>query len=123
MSFSIKIKRTNINYAKILKKRGLGSDNKARLFLASEVAKLSDPYVPMREGILKNTRIIASDGRNIKYPQCYAKKQYEGVSKSGRPFRYNGAPMRGREWDKRMMADRGQDVVRGLAKFVGGKPK
>lgn len=123
MSFSIKIKRTNINYAKILKKRGLGSDNKARLFLASEVARLSDPYVPMREGILKNTRIIASDGRNIKYPQCYAKKQYEGVSKSGRPFRYNGAPMRGREWDKRMMADRGQDVVRGLAKFVGGKPK
>ena len=123
MSFSIKIKSTNINYAKILKKRGLGSDNKARLFLASEVARLSDPYVPMREGILKNTRIIASDGRNIKYPQCYAKKQYEGVSKSGRPFRYNGAPMRGREWDKRMMADRGQDVVRGLAKFVGGKPK
>lgn len=123
MSFSIKIKRTNINYAKILKKRGLGSDNKARLFLASEVARLSDPYVPMREGILKNTRIIASDGRNIKYPPCYAKKQYEGVSKSGRPFRYNGAPMRGREWDKRMMADRGQDVVRGLAMFVGGKPK
>ena len=123
MSFSIKIKETKINYSKILKQRGLGSDNKARLFLASEVARLSDPYVPKRDGYLKNTRIIASDGRNIKYPQCYAKKQYEGVSKSGRPFRYNGAPMRGREWDKRMMADRGQDVVRGLAKFVGGKPK
>lgn len=123
MSFSIKIKETKINYSKILKQRGLGSDNKARLFLASEVARLSDPYVPMRDGNLKNTRIIATDGRTIKYPQRYAKKQYDGVSKSGRPFRYNGAPMRGRQWDKRMMADHGQDVVRGLAKFVGGKPK
>lgn len=123
MSFSIKIKKTDINYAKILKKRGLGSDNKARLFLASEVARLSDPYVPMRDGTLKNTRIIAPDGRNIKYPQPYAKKQYEGVSKSGRPFRYNGAPMRGKEWDKRMMADHAKDVERSVAGFVGGKPK
>lgn len=123
MSFSIKIKETKINYSKILKQRGLGSDNKARLFLASEVARLSDPYVPMRDGNLKNTRIIATDGRTIKYPQRYAKKQYDGASKSGRPFRYNGAPMRGRQWDKRMMADHAQDVVRGLAKFVGGKTK
>ena len=60
MSFSIKIKETKMNYSKILKQRGLGSDNKARLFLASEVARLSDPYVPMRDGNLKNTRIIDS---------------------------------------------------------------
>lgn len=123
MSFSIRVKETKINYAKILKDRGLGSDNKARLFLASEVARLSDPYVPMRIGNLKNIRIIAPDGRTIKYTQPYAKKQYVGLSASGRPFNYNGAPMRGREWDKRMMADHSQDVVRSLAAFVGGKPK
>ncbi len=119
---SIRIK-TNVNYAKILKDRGLGSDNRARLFLANEVARLSDPYVPMRTGALKNSRIVASDGRNITYPQNYAKVQYDGLRASGKPLSYNGAPMRGREWDKRMMADRGKDVVRGLAKFVGGKPK
>lgn len=123
MIFTLKIKSTNINYGKILKAHGLGSDNRARIFLASEVARLSDPYVPMQTAILKNTREIAPDGRKITYIQPYSKTQYKGLTASGRPFRYNGAPMRGREWDKRMMADRGQDVVRGLAKFVGGKPK
>lgn len=123
MSFSIKIKKTNINYAKILKDRGLGSDNKARLFLASEVARLSDPYVPMRDGNLKNNRIIAPDGRTIKYTQRYAKKHYIGQTASGRPFRYNGAPMRGKEWDKRMMADHAKDVERSVAGFIGGKTK
>lgn len=123
MKISIDVKETHINYAKILKRLGLGSDNKARLFLASEVARLSDPYVPMRDGNLKNIRIIAPDGRTIKYTQPYAKKQYNGVTASGRPFKYNGAPMRGREWDKRMMADHAQDVVRSLAAYMGGKAK
>lgn len=123
MSFSLKLKKTNINYAKILKKRGLGSDNRARIFLANEVARLSDPYVPMRSSALKNTRVIAPDGRQIRYIQPYAKIQYRGMTASGKPFRYNGAPMRGREWDKRMMADHGKDVERSMAKFVGGKPK
>lgn len=123
MSFSLKFKNANINYGKILKAHGLGSDNRARIFLANEVARLSDPYVPMRSAALKNTRVIAPDGRKITYIQPYSKVQYRGLTASGRPFRYNGAPMRGREWDKRMMADHGQDVVRGLAKFVGGKPK
>lgn len=123
VSFSIKVKKTNINYAKILKQRGLGSNNKARLFLASEVARLSDPYVPMQIGNLKNNRIIAPDGRSIKYTQRYAKKQYNGVSASGRPLRYNHAPMRGKEWDKRMMADHSKDIEQNLAKFVGGKTK
>lgn len=119
---SVRIK-TNVNYKKILKERGLGSDNRARLFLANEVARLSDPYVPMRTGALKNTRIVASDGRDITYPQNYADVRYRAARGSRKPPRYNGAPMRGPEWDKRMMADRGKDVVRGLAKFVRGKPK
>lgn len=123
MSFTLRFKDANINYAKILKAHGLGSDNRARIFLANEVARLSDPYVPMQSGQLKNTRIVAPDGRYIKYIQPYSQVQYRGITASGRPFRYNGAPMRGSQWDKRMMADRGQDVVRGLAKFVGGKPK
>jgi hypothetical protein len=29
--------------------------------------------------------------------------------------------MRGKEWDKRMMADRGEDVATALAAAIGGK--
>ena len=40
---------------KILLKRALGKNGKAAHFLASEVKRLSDPYVPKRSGILKGT--------------------------------------------------------------------
>lgn len=39
MSFGIKIKSVNITPSKILAKHGLGSDNKARKYLATSVAK------------------------------------------------------------------------------------
>ena len=42
--------RTNIRPAAILRARGLGDSDRARVFLANEVAPLSDPYVPMQQG-------------------------------------------------------------------------
>ena len=42
---------------------------------------------------------------------------------TGKPLTYHGAPMRGREWDKRMLADRRDDLVQSVAGYVGGKPK
>lgn len=43
---------------KILLKRALGKNGKAAHFLASEVKRLSDPYVPKRSGILKGTAVV-----------------------------------------------------------------
>lgn len=68
------------------------------------------------------------------YPGPYAHYQYKGEVMAGRapkhytgrPIQYtegNKSPMRGKEWDKRMMADRGNEVIDDLAKFVGGKRK
>lgn len=115
----------------ILDTRGLGGSTAARKHLANTVARLSDPYVPMQQGILKNTRQIDVDGKAILYNQPYAHYQYYGEVMGGRaPKQYTGAkndyhgkPMRGKEWDKRMLADRGDEVVDDLAKFVGGKRK
>ena len=123
--------RTNIRPAAILRARGLGDSDRARVFLANEVARLSDPYVPMQQGTLKNTRQIAGDGRSITYPQPYAHYQYKGEVMAGRapkhytgtPLTYHGAPRRGREWDKRMLADRRDALVQSVAGYVGGKPK
>ncbi|WP_050698980.1 minor capsid protein [Anaeromassilibacillus senegalensis] len=107
----------------ILRSRGLGASTSARRHLAVTVARLSDKYVPMQSSTLKNTRQIDSEGRAILYNQPYANTQYEGKSRSGAPLNYHGAPMRGPHWDKRMMADRGDEVIDDLAKFVGGKRK
>lgn len=114
-----------------MKQRGLGGDNRAQIFLASEVKRLSDPYVPMQQGILKNTAVVASDGSTLTYIQPYAHYQYYGQAMAGpapkqytgKALKYSGAPMRGANWDKRMLIDRGDDLTQSIAKFVGGKAK
>lgn len=118
----------DINTAKIMRERGLGGDNRAQLYLASEVKRLSDPYVPMQSGVLKNTAVIAADGSSITYVQPYAHYQYYGKVMAGRApkqytgddLTYSGAPMRGAQWDKRMMADKSKELVSNLEKFIGG---
>jgi hypothetical protein len=139
----VKIK-PNIRPATIMKARGLGESKAAAKLLAETVARLSDPYVPMSAGSgahMKEGYTIASDGSEIVYRAPYAHFQYVGEvmvgvksgspwAKSGEPKKgtgkaisYHGAPMRGKEWDKRMMADRGDEVTKAVADFVGGKAK
>lgn len=122
---SVKVK-VDIPTAKILKSRGLGSDTGARKFLASEVKRLSDPYVPMQQGALKNITTIAADGSQLVYTQPYAHYQYYGQVMGGRApkhytgdaLSYHGAPMRGPNWDKRMLADKSGDLENSLDAFI-----
>lgn len=136
--------KTDIQPATILRARGLGDSDEARIFLAQEVANLCDPYVPMAPGSgahMKEQYDIAPDGSAITYHGPYAHFQYVGEvmvgahtgspwAKSGEPkvyagreLDYSGGPMRGKEWDKRMLADRKGEIEDALAKKVGGKPK
>ena len=112
--------------AEILKNHGLGGSNKVRKYIASQVKRLSDPYVPMQQGVLKNTATIAGDGSYIVYTQPYAHYQYYGEAMSGRApkeyngkkLNYHGAPMRGKQWDKRMLADKSGDLERSIEAFI-----
>lgn len=124
---------SNFDVGEILRRRGLGQSNEAQRFLASEVARLSDPYVPMQQGILK-APVLFDD--KIVYSSPYAHYQYHGevmVGKhtksawaksgepkeyTGRPINYHGGPMRGKEWDKRMMAERGRELEESLAAYI-----
>lgn len=130
----MKIRATSkIDVDEILSKRGMGMRHELAKVIGNEVKRLSDPYVPMQQGTLKNTaKVVDSNtGVAILYNQPYAHYQYYGEVMAGRaPKHYTGkdidyhnAPMRGKEWDKRMMADRKDDVIKTVAKFVGGKPK
>lgn len=120
--------RVDINTARIMKQRGLGGDHRAQVFLASEVKRLSDRYVPMQQGLLKNRAVVASDGSTLTYTQPYAHYQYYGEVMAGRApkhytgkeLTYHGAPMRGPRWDKRMMADKSGEVVNNLKEYIGG---
>lgn len=122
---SVKVK-VDIPTAKILQSRGLGSDTGARKYLASEVKRLCDPYVPMQQGLLKNNATIAADGSYIVYTQPYAHYQYYGEVMAGRApkqytgkkLTYHGAPMRGPRWEKRMLADKAKDLEKSLDAYI-----
>lgn len=98
---------------KILLKRCLEKDGKAQKFFTSEVARLCDPYVPYASGNLKSNKKVGAS--YIHYKSDYAAKQYY-TNKGG----HNGA-LRGKQWDVRMWADRGNEIVKSVAKFVGGR--
>ena len=135
--------KVNIDPAAILRTRGLGDSSAARKHLANTVRRLSDPYVPMQQNALKDSAQIIDEGRGILYNQPYAHYQYVGEimgpnytdgkgrfwsgkapkKYTGRDIKYHGGQMRGKQCDKRMMANRGEEVVEDLANFVGGKRK
>lgn len=108
---SVRVKLTMSPTQEILLKRGLNKGGKVRRFFTHEVRRLSDPYVPMKSGMMKDSAIENVD--NIVYPQVYSKKQYM----------YNGGSgLRGKLWDQRMWADRGDEIVKSVAAYAGGKP-
>lgn len=123
----MRIKATiDINTSKILAARGLGATNKARKYLASEVVRLSDPYVPMQQGHLKNQKTIASNGSQIVYTQPYAHYQWYGEVMAGRApkeytgkkLTYNGAPTRGPRWTERMLIDKRKEIENNVENFI-----
>ena len=118
--------KVDLPKAEILKRLGLGGSNKVRKYIASEVKRLCDPYVPMQRGNLKNNATIAADGSSIVYNQPYAHYQYYGEVMAGRApkqytgekLTYHGAPTRGPHWEKRMLADKSKDLEKSVDVFI-----
>lgn len=119
--------QVNIDAAKILKKYGLGQSKEAQKALAEDVERLCQPYVPMSAGSgahMVNAARVTDE--SIIYPGPYAHYQYVGEVMAGRapkhytgkPIDYHGAPMRGKEWDKRMMADKGKEVEQNFENYL-----
>ena len=89
-----------------------------------------DSYIPFREGPLKKKKTYPSN-HEIKYVSPYSHYHYKGKKAIGtsRPkgikrtisnedMKYQGAPKRGPEWDKRMMNDRKNDLVKDVQNYV-----
>ena len=95
-------------------RRKLGKDGEAQKFFTSEVARISDDYVPMRSGDLKNIKTVSQ--HQIRYTQPYARRQwYENKGATG--------GHRGKEWCNRAVIDHKDELFQSVAKFVGGKVK
>lgn len=95
----------------ILLKRSLNKNGKGQKYLTSEIRRLSDPYVPMDTGALKNTAV--TEVSHITYVQLYARRQWY-TNKGGKG-------KRGKMWCLRMWADRGDEIVQSVADYCGGR--
>lgn len=95
---------------RILLKRYLNKNGKAQKYFTHEVRRHADPYVPLRSGTLKNTAVEKT--ACIEYVQPYARRQY---------YENKGNGLRGKQWDRRMWADKKDTIVESVAAFCGGK--
>lgn len=122
----------NIDTRRALMDLGLGSDHRAQKFLASEVERFSRPYVPKSTGAgahMATSAEVASDGSTVTYQGPYAHYQYYGEvmegtapkTYTGRDIQYTGGGLRGKEWDKRMLADKADEIVGNLEIHMRGR--
>lgn len=106
---------------KILSRRNLEDRGRAQEFFTNEVARLSNPYVPFKAGALKDTQVTISNGK-IEYKAPYASRQYYSNSGNGKQGTNKGG-IRGKRWTERMWADKGSEIVKSVAVFVGGRSR
>lgn len=110
----VKLKPTSQIKARL----GIEPNGRVQKFLTNTCYKHMDKYVPRDEGNLRTIVDIKAD--SITYESPYAKHQYYGVSKNGKPLNYR-TPGTGDYWDKRMVSAEMQNVVEEVQNYVGGK--
>ena len=128
MKINIDIK---INSAdKIIKDHGLDDDGKVTEHFRDTADRFMDPYIPFgsSSGVHMKNHKEYPNKYSIKYVEPYSHYHHKGKKALG-PSKpkgvkrtisneYQGAPKRGPEWDKRMMADREQDLINDLQNFI-----
>lgn len=119
---------------KIEKDHGLNENGTVTRFIRDTIDRFSDPYIPMDRGILKNHKTYPSN-HEIKYASPYAHYMYKGTLMVGpngssyakfgqakhytsKSLKFQGAPKRGANWEKRMMNDKGKSVIKDVQKFI-----
>lgn len=126
MSAGVKITVNLEPMQKIKLRHMLDEGGKGQKFFTHQVRRMCDPYVPLDKGPLKNT--AEEHDTYIEYVQPYAAKNYyenagRGTQGTTKHNSHNVHCLRGRLWDKRMMADHGNEVIDSVANYLGGRAK
>lgn len=133
-----------------MEKLGLGKNNEALRFFANELMRMSDPYVPFRSGVLKNTAQVSSEGDAIIYNQPYARYMWYGklmvdpvygvggfyneqygfwsrknVQKvlTNRDLNYSESPRRGAKWVERCWIENKEQLIASTQAFIDRRVK
>lgn len=132
--------------SEVIEKIGLNEGGRAQSFFTNEVMRLSDDYVPLDSGMLKNNVSIFSDKTGFEYNSPYARYQWYGMlmvdEKTGKGAFFNPSygfwsrpktpkiidpqgrklnnvnGIRGPYWVERMWADRGNEICKALEEYI-----
>ena len=110
----VKLKPTSVIKARL----GIDPNGRVQKFFANTCYKHMDKYVPLDKGDLRTNVSVKAD--SITYESPYARYQYYGISKSGKPLNYR-TPGTGDYWDKRMVSAEMEQVVEEVQNYIGGK--
>lgn len=111
---TVKLKPTSQIKARL----GIEPNGRVQKFFSNTCYKHMNKYVPMDEGNLRINANVKAD--SITYESPYARYQYYGISKSGKPLNYR-TPGTGDYWDKRMVSAEMEQVVQEVQNYIGGK--
>lgn len=91
--------------------------SESQKFVDSEVLRLSEPYIPLRTGMLIKSGILGTDigSGTVKWIAPYARAQYYRARKPGTQ---TGA-LRGPYWFQRMKASHGRKLVERARRIAG----
>lgn len=115
---------------KILLKHNLNKNGNGQKFLTHEIRRLSDKYVPFDTGVLKNTAVeevnriiyVAPYAQRMWYEHTGSRKtRYRIVNGKKKKVKGGSTGKRGKMWCIRMWADRGNDIVKSVANYCGGR--
>lgn len=118
ISFDTRVQMLALNA--LLVGRGLQARGKVQKYIDSEVLRLTDKYVPMDTGKLKesgirNTKIGSGE---VVYRTPYARRMYYNPQ-----YNFSGAPMRGAYFFERSKIDNKKTILNGACNIAGAKPE
>lgn len=113
----------------IVDRFGLGPDGMTQKFFSNELMRIADGYVPFRQGALKNSATIETDGTAINYNVPYARVHWYGKIMAGslpkqpteKDMNYRGAPIRGPRWVERAYADNKDAIIKAVESYMRNK--
>lgn len=111
--------KVNLPIGNILRNHGLQKGGRVQAFMTGEVHRLSLPYIPFDNNPLSTT--VDIEAESITYKSVYAQYQYYGKVMAGNPrqpteknLNYQGAPRRGAFWEKRMLVDHKNELIKSI---------
>jgi hypothetical protein len=110
----------SVNLDGALKKMSEANHTRGRQAVANQAMADMNQFVPMQEGILRQTATVDIDGTGINYNTPYARAQFYGfVGRGGyRVYNYT-TPGTSRRWDLRAKARYMNDWKRAYVKGAG----